>query len=69
MLVMTEGETRDYTSVFDDAVSAMGKTDLIQFSYYDDETHASLLASLSADESPARAEMLAYVAKMAGRDD
>lgn len=69
MLVLTEGQTADYTRVFDEAVAAQGMTDLIQFSYYDDETHASLLASLSADESPARAEMLAYVAKMAGRDD
>ena len=61
MLVMTEGETRDYTLVFDEAVAAMGKTDLIQFSYYDEETHASLVGSLSAEESPAREEMIAYM--------
>jgi len=61
MLVMTEGETRDYTQVFDEAVAAMGKTDLIQFSYYDEETHASLVGSLSAEESPARDEMIAYM--------
>jgi acetyl esterase/lipase len=61
MLVMTEGETREYTLVFDQAVAAMGKTDLIQFSYYDEETHASLVGSLSAEESPARDEMIAYM--------
>lgn len=61
MLVMTEGETRDYTLVFDEAVAAMGKTDLIQFSYYDEETHACLVGSLSAEESPAREEMIAYM--------
>ena len=69
MLVMTEGETRDYTSVFDDAVSAMGKTDLIQFSYYDEETHASLIGSLSAEESPARDEMIAYISSFIGDGD
>ncbi len=61
MLVMTEGETRDYTLVFDEAVTEMGKTDLIQFSYYDQETHASLVGSLSAEQSPARDEMIAYM--------
>lgn len=64
MLVMTEGETRDYTLVFDEAVTEMGKTDLIQFSYYDEETHASLLGSLSAEESPARDEMIAYISSV-----
>ena len=61
MLVLTESETVDYTRVFDEAVSEMGMTDLIRFSYYDEDTHASLLGSLSADESPARDEMVAYI--------
>lgn len=62
MLVLTEGQTADYTRIFDDAVTAQGKTDLIQFSYYDNETHASLLATLSAETSPARDEMIAFIA-------
>jgi len=61
MLVLTEGQTADYTRIFDDAVAESGKTDLIRFSYYNDETHASLLASLSLDESPARREMLEFI--------
>lgn len=61
MLVLTEGQTIDYTRVFDNAVSESGKADLIQFSYYDEETHASLLASLSREESPARREMLNFI--------
>ncbi len=61
MLVLTEGQTADYTRVFDEAVAAAGKTSLITFSYYNDETHASLLATLSAEESPARDEMIAYI--------
>ena len=65
MLVLTESETANYTRVFDQAVTEMGKTDLIGFSYYDDETHASLLASLSSEDSPARDEMLAFVSLMA----
>jgi acetyl esterase/lipase len=69
MLVMTEGETRDYTLVFDEAVTAMGKADLIQFSYYDEETHASLIGSLSADESPARDEMIAYISSFVDGED
>lgn len=65
MLVLTEAETADYTRVFDEAVRDMGKTDLIRFSYYDEETHASLLASLSAEDSPARDEMIAYILEAA----
>ncbi|MEM9572579.1 MAG: alpha/beta hydrolase [Pseudomonadota bacterium] len=61
MLVLTESETADYTRVFDEAVTAMGMTDLIRFSYYDEDTHASLLGTLSAEESPARDEMVAYI--------
>lgn len=64
MLVLTEGQTADYTRVFDDAVSESGKTDLIRFSYYDEDTHASLLASLSLEVSPARREMLDFIASM-----
>lgn len=64
MLVLTEGQTADYTRIFDDAVSESGNTDLIRFSYYDDDTHASLLASLSLEESPARREMLDFIASM-----
>ena len=62
MLVLTEGQTADYTRVFDEAVDESGKTELIRFSYYNDETHASLLASLSQEESPARQEMLEFIA-------
>lgn len=69
MLVLTEAETADYTRVFDDAVGEMGKTDLIQFSYYDEETHASLLASLSAEDSPARDEMVAYISSVVGSEE
>ena len=69
MLVMTEGETRDYTLVFDEAVAQKGKTDLIQFSYYDEETHASLVGSLSAEESPARDEMIAYMTAIIAEED
>ena len=61
MLVLTEGQTADYTRVFEEAVVAADKAELITFSYYDDETHASLLAMLSAEESPARDEMIAYI--------
>ena len=61
MLVLTEAETADYTRVFDEAVSELGKTDLISFSYYDEETHASLLGLLSAEDSRARDEMVAYI--------
>lgn len=69
MLVLTEGQTAVYTRTFDDAVTASGKTDLIQFSYYDAETHASLLASLSLAESPARQEMIGFIAStVAARD-
>lgn len=64
MLVLTEGQTAPYTRVFDDAVAEMGMKDLIRFSYYDEETHASLLAMLSQEESPARAEMLEYISAM-----
>ncbi len=66
MLVLTEGQTVDYTRVFDDAVTASGKQDLIRFSYYDEETHASLLASLSLAESPARNEMLQFISSVVG---
>ncbi|MEL7030991.1 MAG: alpha/beta hydrolase [Pseudomonadota bacterium] len=69
MLVLTEGQTIDYTRVFDDAVTQQGKTDLIRFSYYDDETHASLLATLSAEASPARDEMLDFIASHIAPDD
>lgn len=69
MLVLTESETADYTRVFDQAVAETGKTDLIRFLYYDDETHASLLASLSAENSPARDEMLAFIALMVARQE
>lgn len=61
MLVLTEGQTAIYTRTFDDAVAASGQTDLIRFSYYDAETHASLLASLSLAESPARTEMIEFI--------
>lgn len=64
MLVLTEGETADYTRLFDKAVTEAGKADLIQFSYYDEETHASLLASLSLENSPARDEMLEFIHSM-----
>lgn len=64
MLVLTEGQTAPYTRVFDEAVAEKGMKDLIQFSYYNDETHASLLALLSKEQSPARDEMLAYIASM-----
>jgi len=67
MLVLTERETAVYTRVFDQAVAEIGKSDLISFSYYDDETHASLLASLSREDSPARDEMLAFIAAMVAR--
>ena len=69
MLVLTEGQTVDYTRVFDDAVTEHGKADLIQFSYYNDETHASLLAMLSAEISPARDEMIAFMTATAGHAD
>lgn len=69
MLVLTEGETADYTRTFENAVAERGKTDLIGFSYYDDETHRSLLASLSLEESPARAEMLDFIASMVAASD
>lgn len=64
MLVLTEGQTIEYTRVFDNAVAENGKKDLIRFSYYDEETHASLLASLSHEESPARNEMLDFISSM-----
>ena len=64
MLVLTEGQTINYTRVFDDAVAEMGKNDLIRFSYYNDETHASLLGMLSLDESPARDEMVKFISSM-----
>ncbi|MEL7392969.1 MAG: alpha/beta hydrolase [Pseudomonadota bacterium] len=69
MLVLTEGQTADYTKIFDDAVSATGKTGLIQFSYYNDETHASLVASLSEEESAARDEMVAYMKSLVDSDN
>ena len=69
MLVLTESETADYTRVFDEAVSEMGMTDLISFSYYDEDTHASLLGSLSAEESPARDEMVAYISSKVAEGD
>lgn len=69
MLVLTEAETADYTRVFDNAVTETGKADLIGFSYYDDETHASLLASLSAVESVSRDEMLAFITAVAENQD
>ncbi|MCR9269635.1 MAG: alpha/beta hydrolase [Hyphomonadaceae bacterium] len=68
MLVLTEGQTADYTRVFEDAVTAQDKSSLIQFSYYDDETHASLLASLSLETSPARSEMIAFIDSVLATD-
>ena len=67
MLVLTEGETAAYTKIFDDAVAESGKGDLIRFSYYNDETHASLLASLSLEESPARAEIVDFITAVLNR--
>ncbi|MCP2669875.1 alpha/beta hydrolase [Maricaulaceae bacterium EIL42A08] len=61
MLVLTEGQTVDYTRVFDEAISEAELNDLISFSYYNEETHASLLAVLSEDDSPARDEIIAYI--------
>ena len=61
MLVLTEGETAVYTRAFETAVEEANKTDLISFSYYNDETHASLRAMLSAEESPARDEMIEFI--------
>lgn len=68
MLVITEGETAVYTRTFEDAVAESGKTDLIKFSYYDQDTHASLLASLSVDESAARQEMLDFIVSEVGTE-
>lgn len=64
MLVLTEGQTAPYTRVFDNAVAEMGMKNLIRFSYYDEETHASLLAMLSQEKSPARDEMLKFISSM-----
>lgn len=64
MLVLTEGQTIRYTQVFDDAVTNSGKEELIQFRYYNHETHASLLANLSQEKSPAREEMLNYISSI-----
>lgn len=61
MLVLTEGQTIEYTRVFDNAVAENKKTDLIRFSYYEEETHASLLAALSQQDSPARDEMIEFI--------
>lgn len=61
MLVLTESQTIDYTRVFDEAISEAELNDLIRFSYYNEETHASLLAMLSEDDSPARDEIVAYI--------
>lgn len=61
MLVLTEGETADYTRIFDTAVAAADLSELISFSYYDEETHASLLAMLSEDVSPARDEITDFI--------
>lgn len=69
MLVLTEGQTIEYTRVFEDAVAESGKRDLIRFSYYTQETHASLLASLSQKESPARDEMVKYISSMVNETD
>jgi len=69
MLVLTEGQTANYTRVFDSAVAESGKSDLIGFSYYGEETHASLLASLSLEKSPARDEMLKYISSMVDEAD
>lgn len=64
MLVLTEGETAAYTRTLEHAVRDVGRADLIRFSYYNEETHASLLANLSRDESPAREEMLNYITSL-----
>ena len=69
MLVLTEAETADYTRVFENAVTETGKTDLISFRYYDEETHASLLASLSAKDSASRDEILTFIRTMAEKQD
>ena len=69
MLVLTEGETAAYTRTFDEAVTERGMTELIRFSYYDEETHASLLASLSLKESPSRKEMLNFIMSLAESKD
>lgn len=61
MLVLTEGQTIEYTRVFDNAVAESEKSDLIRFSYYEEETHASLLGTLSQQGSPARDEMIEFI--------
>lgn len=68
MLVLTEGQTADYTRVLEEAVTAQHKSSLFQFSYYEDETHASLLASLSLEASPARSEMIAFIDSVIATD-
>lgn len=64
MLVIAEGETAVYADVFEEAVKEAGRTDLIRFITYTDETHASLFASLGDDaaQSPARDAMIAFMA-------
>ena len=64
MLVIAEGETAIYADVFEEAVKEAGRTDLIRFITYADETHASLFANIGDQEaaSAARDAIIAFIA-------
>lgn len=63
MLVIAEGETAIYADAFEAAVKEGGRTDLIRFITYTDETHASLFHNIGDAEaaSPARDAMIAFM--------
>ena len=64
MLVIAEGETAIYADVFEEAVKDAGRTDLIRFITFADETHASLFHNIGDQdaESAARNTMISFIA-------
>ena len=69
MLVIAEGETAIYADAFEKAVEEAGKSDLIRFKTFEDETHASLFKNLGDSDatSPAR-DMIVEFLKNGGHD-
>lgn len=63
MLVIAEGETAIYADIFEEAVKEAGRTDLIHFITYTDETHRSLFENIGDQgaDSPARNAMISFM--------
>jgi acetyl esterase/lipase len=69
MLVLSEGETHEYTRALEQAAEALGG-EAVEFDYWRDETHASLFNALGRDRPcKARTRVIAWIRRVAARVD